>query len=302
MQKTRLVLLISLLFSSLVFAQEKRALADSLYYTDHFEEAKALYSELIEEDPSNALVTYRYGYVHYRTGELEKGIELIKKSLELNQDKVPALTYTAWSRLAKIYSLKGEKETALNWLEKAVDKGYKGLKEFEEEPHFANIRQTEKFLQLKEKLEKQAYPCKYDPKFRELDYWIGEWDVYPTGGANLVGFSKIESVSQGCAILENWTSLINTHEGKSLNYYNSEKGYWEQHWQGSLDDRQTFTKGILKENAMRFEFIDKEGLKGTLTFFKLDDNTVRQYSETQKEANGDLLPAYDLTYKRKLPN
>ncbi len=285
---------------SAAFAQDKRRIADSLYYKDHFKEAKKLYAELVHEFPEDPLITYRYGYVHYRTGELDKGIELIKKSLVLNDDKSPTLTYTAWSRLAKIYSLKNEKATALMWLEKAVDKGYNGFGEFKDEPHFANIRPTEKFQELQMVLEKRNYPCRFDENFRAFDFWIGEWDVYRTHTANLVGHSIIEDGSGGCSVIESWQSLVSTHEGKSINYYNSDKGYWEQFWQGSQNDRQHFFNGKFEDEAMRFEYVNDDGKKGTLTFFKLNDDTVRQYSELETEkGSGEFTVAYDLTYKRK---
>lgn len=291
-----------LLFTSFhVFAQDKRQLADSLYYNDHFSQARELFAELLLESPEDALLTYRYGYVNYRLGELDRGIELIKKALELNDDKVPALTYTGWSRLAKIYALKNEKETALMWLEKAVDKGYNGLSEFDEEPHFENIRSTAKFQELREKLERKAFPCKYDERFSMFDFWIGEWDVYRTGTVNLVGHSFIEPVSGGCAILENWRSLVTPHEGKSMNYLNSEKGYWEQFWQGSQNDRQHFLQGKYEDGAMRFVYTDQEGKAGRLIFFSVNRDTVRQFSEIETEkGSGEFRPAYDLTYKRKV--
>ncbi len=290
-----------LLICSFSFAQDNRQLADSLYYNDHFSEARDLYEVLVQEDPGDPLLTYRLGYVNYRLGNLDRGIELIKRCLELNNGASPVLTYTAWSRLAKIYSLKNEKETALFWLEKAVEKGYNGLKEFEEEPHFDSIRETPKFQELKERLERKTFPCRFDSRFKAFDFWVGEWEVYASGTANKVGYSLVQKVSEGCAILENWSSLVTPHTGKSLNYYNSDQGFWEQFWQGSRNDRQYFSNGHFADERMQFDYTDTTGRKGKLMFYKLADGSVRQYSETETEkGSGQFVPAYDLTYKRKL--
>ena len=54
------------------------------------------------------------------------------------------------------------------------------------------------------------------PDSCQFDFWIGEWDVYPTGAKNIVGHSLIQMVSSGCALLENWTSPASN--GKSLNF------------------------------------------------------------------------------------
>src|SRR4051794_35724408 len=41
------------------------------------------------------------------------------------------------------------------------------------------------------------------PEFRQFDFWVGRWDVYPTGTDRLVAHSLIENLSAGCAIRKN---------------------------------------------------------------------------------------------------
>jgi len=41
-------------------------------------------------------------------------------------------------------------------------------------------------------------------EYRQFDFWVGTWDVYPTGGSELVAHSLIESVYNGCGLRENW--------------------------------------------------------------------------------------------------
>src|ERR1700741_5316479 len=57
--------------------------------------------------------------------------------------------------------------------------------------------------------------CVNDPERHRFDFWIGEWDVTTPDGKP-AGSSVIESVSGGCALLENWTSRSGGR-GKSLN-------------------------------------------------------------------------------------
>ena len=35
-------------------------------------------------------------------------------------------------------------------------------------------------------------------EYRQFDFWVGSWDVYPTGQSQLVAHSLIESVYNGC--------------------------------------------------------------------------------------------------------
>src|SRR4051812_34948612 len=77
---------------------------------------------------------------------------------------------------------------------------------------------------------KAPTPCAAAPERHRFDFWIGEWDVTtPTGGR--AGESSVQSVSGGCALLENWTSGNGGH-GKSLNAYNPGVGQWQQYWIG----------------------------------------------------------------------
>src|SRR5215208_1820378 len=50
-----------------------------------------------------------------------------------------------------------------------------------------------------------ATPCEGDANRRRLDFWIGEWNVENKAGQP-AGQSSVQSVSAGCALLENWTA------------------------------------------------------------------------------------------------
>ena len=56
------------------------------------------------------------------------------------------------------------------------------------------------------------------PEHSQFDFWVGRWDVTPTGKSNVVAHSLIEKVYQGCGVRENW--MPNDHaDGGSLNIY-----------------------------------------------------------------------------------
>ena len=72
-----------------------------------------------------------------------------------------------------------------------------------------------------------AAPCAA-PEYHQLDFWVGRWDVYPTGKDKLVAHSLIEPV-YGCGIRENWMPLSN-QPGGSLSIYVPAEKRWEQFW------------------------------------------------------------------------
>jgi hypothetical protein len=73
-------------------------------------------------------------------------------------------------------------------------------------------------------------PCASDPDRRKFDFWIGDWDVTTSGGVQ-TGKSSVQSIAEGCGLLENWTDLRGG-TGKSLNTFNPVEKRWQQYWVG----------------------------------------------------------------------
>ncbi len=78
-----------------------------------------------------------------------------------------------------------------------------------------------------------ATPCSADSNYRQLDFWIGDWEVFGVAGIK-AGESKIERILDSCVILESYTNTNNTYSGKSFNTYNRQEKQWQQTW---VDDK-----------------------------------------------------------------
>lgn len=142
-------------------------------------------------------------------------------------------------------------------------------------------------------------PCVNDPERHRFDFWIGEWDVANKAGAPQ-GRSVIQSVSGGCAILENWTSL-NGGNGKSLNAYNPEIRQWQQYWIGQDGQVSEFRGSEFDGTSLTFLSRDvAQPLSiGRLTFTPVDKATVRQHAEKSTDGGKSWTTTYDLYYHRK---
>jgi hypothetical protein len=142
-------------------------------------------------------------------------------------------------------------------------------------------------------------PCASDAERHRFDFWIGEWDVTTQGGAP-VGSSVIESVSGGCAILENWTSIRGGH-GKSLNAYNPARHQWQQFWIGQDGGVGEYRSSELDGKSLAFIIKDDadSGTVQRLTFTPVDSATVRQHSEASKDGGKTWTTQYDFYYHRK---
>ena len=143
------------------------------------------------------------------------------------------------------------------------------------------------------------YKCNDDPERHRFDFWLGAWDVTTEGGTH-VGDSVIETASNGCAILENWTGARGG-TGKSLNSYNTALKEWQQFWIGSDGEvheyRSSQTDGA---SLVFFRKSDASPQKITrLTFTPRDKDTVRQHSELTDDGGQTWKTEYDFYYHRK---
>ena len=87
------------------------------------------------------------------------------------------------------------------------------------------------------------------PVDRELDFWIGHWQVVEKG--EVMATSVIEPVSGGCAIRETYQQKDGYH-GMSLSFHDPVLGQWRQTWIDSTGSVGEF-HGAFSEGAMRFE-------------------------------------------------
>jgi tetratricopeptide (TPR) repeat protein len=94
-------------------------LGDALYSSNRFNEAWQAYEESLKLDPDNATALNNYAYYLSVQGtQLEKAIEMSKKSLEFEPENASFLDTLGW-----IYFQKGQYNEALTYIRKAVEVG-----------------------------------------------------------------------------------------------------------------------------------------------------------------------------------
>jgi hypothetical protein len=145
-------------------------------------------------------------------------------------------------------------------------------------------------------------PCADVAERHRFDFWIGEWEVTTQGGTR-VGSSVVQSVSGGCALLENWTSARGG-QGKSLNAYNPAVGQWQQYWIGQdgnpTEYRESTWEGasiVFRANVPAVGATPAAKLR--LTFSPVDSVTVRQHGERSTDGGTTWSTQYDFYYHRK---
>jgi hypothetical protein len=276
--------------------------ADSFYLIQDWNNAKLAYEAALKADTLSSLQWMRLGFANFNLKKYDDALNNYNQSLQ--NHPAAAMQSYLYSRLARVYALRNNTAETLENLDKAIEAGYLNFDEMDTLKDFAFVRNDEKFKTLRNKAYATAFPCTADPKAREFDFWVGEWDVYQTGTHFLVGQSVIQIASGGCMILENWTAVGVPHNGKSMNFVDQTSKKWEQIWVGSGGiGANFFINGEYRDSAMRFEFEqpNQQGnkLKGRFTFFNQGPNQVRQLNETSPDGGKTWNTVYDFTYKRK---
>ncbi len=139
---------------------------------------------------------------------------------------------------------------------------------------------------------------------RQFDFWVGEWDVSPSGAATgaTIAESSITLVDQGCVVVEHWRPFGGAH-GHSLNMYDPATQLWHQTWMSAAPLRTEY-RGHFENGVMSFEAQTPlpgvpAGARSRMNFQALDANTVRQWGEQRDAGAADWVVTWDLTYRRR---
>ncbi len=146
----------------------------------------------------------------------------------------------------------------------------------------------------------EVLDCK-GPQHRELDFWIGEWDVAHRADGKKAGTSKVEALLDGCVILENWSG-VDGFNGKSFNLYDRRMKRWIQKWVDSRGQLLEF-EGEYREGRMELRG-EQGGETGEpvqlkMTFVRLPDGRVQQLWEQSTDGGRKWHLQFDGIYTRR---
>jgi len=277
--------------------------ADAAFFGGDWARAKQLFDEFLKANPTSGGGHIKAGYVELSLGNPTTAIAHFESVVS----SAPASgSPFAQAGIAMALAKQGKLTESMAHLEKAVTAGYSNYAALDREAAFEPIRKDPKFIALRERAMAAALPCMGDSASRAFDFWVGEWDVYVNGTTQLAGRSRIDRVSGGCAILENWTGNASffaaPSDGKSLNFVDPATRKWRQVWMGSGGGLTTYEDGEYRDGALRFVYdnVTPRGrVKGRFMFFNLGPNRVRQLQESTPDEGKSWQTVYDFIYVRR---
>jgi hypothetical protein len=138
-------------------------------------------------------------------------------------------------------------------------------------------------------------PACQSAEYRQFDFWLGEWEVFlPTG--KKAGDSRIEAISAGCALLENWSGN-GGFSGKSLNSYDSSDKQWHQSWVDSSGSRLELA-GSYADKRMVLSSAPGSTVQ-RIAWSVNDDGSVRQLWESSVDGGKTWAVQFDGKYVRR---
>lgn len=302
----------------------------ALLQQEKFDEAAEMFRLIVSANPDNAQAWHYLGYSLHAGGHIDEALPIHLMAAEF-----PANRGVAAYNVACVYAIKGKKDQAFAWLEKAKVGGFDDADQLANDEDMTNLKSDPRFDAFVKSLgeggaagaagapgehgireiaiadedgqgakQQTAKGFNADdiaklPAERQLDFWIGSWDVIGPQGKK-AGSNTIESALKGRAIIEHWTSAGGT-SGTSINYYDATRKQWVQVWiDADGDSLQTW--GTFENGAMRTtgEAATHDGKRSKMrsTLTPNADGTITQLIEESADEGNTWTTAFQGTYKR----
>lgn len=144
-------------------------------------------------------------------------------------------------------------------------------------------------------------PCA-TAEHRGFDFWIGDWTVTTPDGKP-AGTSRIESVLDGCALLEHWEGQ-GGGAGKSLTLFVAADKQWNQTWVDAAGNRIVLTGGLDNSRmVLRNAWTTPAGvhMRSELSWTPQEGGTVRQVWRQSQDDGRTYQTTFDGIYRRREP-
>ncbi len=280
---------------------EAEAAADRAFSNRDWLAAIRAYEAITQVAPANARAWFQLGASLHEAGEYTRAAAAHLEAATRGFNPAALANF----RAARAFTRAGNIEKAITTLETMVAGGFSNVQALETHPDLAALRADARFPGLLNRARINADPCNNNPAYRQLDFWVGTWEVQQTGSPKgTPGFATnvIEKLLGGCALWENWQPPQAAGQGKGLHVFNAALGQWEQKWVTASGNVVNF-HGELKNGKMEYttESTRPDGTKVTriTRIYPIAKDTVRQHSDQTTDGGKTWTPVFDLTYYRQ---
>jgi tetratricopeptide (TPR) repeat protein len=289
------LLLLPLLFAAPAGAQTLQD-ADAHFQAERWDEAARVYEAVLAADSTVSMAWYRLGRVRYAQERHDEALELFAAAERHGFQPI----FIRFGRARALAAL-GRADAAMDELATAADNGFGQPGAVTQDPGLAALADHSRMPDVLAAMEANSEPCRHSESARQLDFWIGSWDVYNPSG-QLIGENIVEPMLKDCALLENWTGAGGS-SGKSLNFYDPQRETWRQVWVSDQGNILDYRQGELRDGSMHFRGITLDARGDTtlqkLIFTPVSADTVRQVFETSTDGGTSWTTGFVGIYVRR---
>jgi tetratricopeptide (TPR) repeat protein len=270
--------------------------ANALLAASKNQEAATAFQSLIQADGGNLNAWLGFGKTQENLGQTEKALAAYSKVIELSSTPV-FQTRMAMLSIAGIYAVKGDRETAYEWLIKLADSHpaaaflaiVAGAKEL------ASLKDETRFKLALE----QMKPCN-SSEYHQFDFWVGSWEVQNPQGQT-VGHNEVNRMVGGCILQENWASLRVSESGTSFNFYDYRDKKWHQDYYDNSGNMGNYPPlaGELRDGKMVLLSAPDVRPLSRWTWYELAPGKVRQMAEQSSDGGKTWSITWDSIYVKK---
>lgn len=269
--------------------------ADSYFQNGDWENCIKAYEAIVARPSVDAQAWFRLGVARHSLSRFKAAGDAYVKAAAAGLN-TPQIHY----RTARVYAQLKKTDEAFAALDRAIGAGFSQIVLLQNEMEFASIRSDPRFAKVVAAADGSAHPCRSAPEYRQLDFWLGEWDVEIQG--KRIAHSSIQLILEDCVIFENYDQGSGAYTGKSFSLYDAASKQWIQKWVDSTAGLHDYV-GELVNGEMRFrretKALDGSKTMHKMTFYNLGPDKVRQLLENSTDGGKTWTNSYDGTYVRR---
>ncbi len=264
-------------------AQSAMERADAAFQAQDWPAAVSAYRSIVAQDSTQALAWYRLGRIYHDQGDDAASLEALAAASRQGFNPLRI----AFARARALTAL-GRESEAIAALQGAADAGFGMTGAVTQDPGLEPLLDNPDLEPVLAAIEANGEPCMHSDVARQLDFWVGQWDVYNPQGQQ-VGVNEVQRLLKGCLLLENWTGAGGS-SGKSMNYFDPLRETWRQVWVSDQGNVLDYRHGEFHDDRMVFIGLrlDQAGdtVQDRLTFVHVSPDTVRQVFEASSDGGG----------------
>jgi hypothetical protein len=138
-------------------------------------------------------------------------------------------------------------------------------------------------------------PCTA-PEYRQLDFWVGDWDAFDYDNQKLVAArTHVSRILQGCSLLEDYEQTDGLH-GRSFSTYDTSRKVWHQTWvtnRGSL----LVVEGRMEGEKLVLSGTDHIRRADVRVTWEADEKGVRETAVSSTDGGKTWEPVFDMVFR-----